>query len=175
MCGAEVDELRARAVAIVDGRVHYFCCAEHKASFLKDPAHRAAPVVVEKERPPRPRKASLPPVAIKQAQAPAPPPAATAPEKDDAAAVVTRRSSSSGRSKAADILSEQTPLPAVVRPDPPSVEISYERSADAATDEAEPGEQLAAPPEARRASIAIILVITVALAAMGVILLLIRH
>jgi YHS domain-containing protein len=38
VCGQEVDELRARAVSIYGGRTHYFCSAEHKAEFSRDPA-----------------------------------------------------------------------------------------------------------------------------------------
>ena len=42
VCGQEVDMLRARAVAIVDGQTWYFCSAEHKETFLRDRTQRAA-------------------------------------------------------------------------------------------------------------------------------------
>ena len=42
VCGVEVDTLRARAVAIVDRRTFYFCCAAHKAEFLADPSRYLA-------------------------------------------------------------------------------------------------------------------------------------
>jgi YHS domain-containing protein len=42
VCGKDVDELRARAVGIWGGRVFYFCSAEHKAEFMRDPARLSA-------------------------------------------------------------------------------------------------------------------------------------
>ena len=37
VCGKEVDGLRARAVGIWGGRTFYFCSAEHRAAFARDP------------------------------------------------------------------------------------------------------------------------------------------
>jgi YHS domain-containing protein len=44
ICGAEVDTLRARAVAIVDGQTWYFCSAEHKKAFLDQRGLKSGPV-----------------------------------------------------------------------------------------------------------------------------------
>ncbi len=43
VCGAEVDTLRARAVAIVDGTTYYFCSAAHKEQFLRGSIPAPAP------------------------------------------------------------------------------------------------------------------------------------
>lgn len=37
VCGQPVDPLRARAVGIWGSRTYYFCSAEHKAEFARDP------------------------------------------------------------------------------------------------------------------------------------------
>jgi YHS domain-containing protein len=36
VCGKQIDTLRARAVAIVDGVTYYFCSSAHKEQFLRD-------------------------------------------------------------------------------------------------------------------------------------------
>ena len=44
VCGREVDPLRARAVGIFGGLTYYFCSAEHKVEFARDPsAHLSRP------------------------------------------------------------------------------------------------------------------------------------
>ena len=42
VCGKEVDELRARGVAIFGRTTYYFCSTEHRDQFANDPARRAA-------------------------------------------------------------------------------------------------------------------------------------
>src|SRR5215468_5845714 len=37
VCGKPVDPLRARGVAIVDGKTFYFCSTAHRDEFKKDP------------------------------------------------------------------------------------------------------------------------------------------
>jgi Cu+-exporting ATPase len=46
VCGATVDRLRARAVAIVAGRTFYFCCGEHRALFVQNPTHYGGPAAL---------------------------------------------------------------------------------------------------------------------------------
>jgi YHS domain-containing protein len=82
VCGAEVDELRARAVAIVDGATHYFCSAAHKEQFLREREKRpapapAAPAPVEKAvaAPIPVEKAVAAPTPVERAPAAAPEPA----------------------------------------------------------------------------------------------------
>jgi YHS domain-containing protein len=85
VCGAEVDPLRARAVAIVGGRTLYFCSAAHKEQYIRDvsgpvvdPA--AAPPARPAAAAPPPRPAPTPPPARPAAQPrPAPSPAAAPP------------------------------------------------------------------------------------------------
>jgi len=69
VCGVEVDTLRARAVAIVDGKTFYFCSAAHKEQFLRAPAAASeskAPSPVE------PPHAPAAPTVAPAAVAPAP-------------------------------------------------------------------------------------------------------
>lgn len=95
VCGREVDELRARAVSIYGGRTHYFCSAEHKTEFSRDPAR-----FLGKPEPAAPREVSRNETSRKEKE--------KAKEKERAKAQEARRERE-----------DDTPLPA---PAPPSVD-----------------------------------------------------
>src|SRR5262245_40659026 len=89
VCGASIDPLRARAVAIVNGERYYFCSAEHRNQFQATTAR----YLVESPAPAAPPSA-VPPSATPPSAAPppaveAPPPAVEAPPGEPAVLIAT--------------------------------------------------------------------------------------
>ncbi|HEX2570979.1 MAG TPA: YHS domain-containing protein [Polyangia bacterium] len=133
VCGQEVDALRARAVSIYGGRTHYFCSAEHKAEFSRDPERfLAAP------EPAVPREVSRKETSRKEK------------EKEKQREKEKEKEKEKEQAKAKEARREReddTPLPAPVPPGPESGPTSMSDPASASAPAARPSVTPASPED----------------------------